>query len=234
MTQVFCIILAGGLGTRIRSVLGDLPKCLAPIGSKTFLSLLISNLRTQGFHNIALSLGHGSEKVSHHAKELSELNEISLCCEPQPLGTGGAILFAMDALGLDEAIVVNGDTFLEASADSLCSALRLDSNELIRMLGVKVDNVERFGSLCFDSLDRLTGFREKGWAGPGYINAGYYRITRKVFGNRKPGEVFSLEVDILTPMINKGAVSVEKVDGYFTDIGIPEDYQAFCSRSTLV
>lgn len=230
MTPVRCLILAGGLGTRIRSALGDLPKCLAPVGSTAFISLLVTHLRRQGFLDIVLLLGHGADQVARYVTEDDDLQEITLCREPLPLGTGGAILFAMDELGLEEAIVVNGDTYLDAPAEALWSALRPDLCEHIRMLGAEVPNVARFGALKFDSEGRLTGFQEKGVAGSGHINAGYYRVDRQVFGDRKPGEVFSFENEILTPAALEGSVRVVTVSGRFTDIGVPEDYWAFCTQ----
>ncbi|MFW9616597.1 sugar phosphate nucleotidyltransferase [Aquabacterium sp.] len=234
MTQVRCLILAGGLGTRIRSALGDLPKCLAPVGSTSFITLLVAHLRRQGFPDIVLSLGHGSDQVARYVKVHDDLKEITLCREPLPLGTGGAILFAMDELGLEEAIVVNGDTLLDASADALWSELRQDLCEHIRLLGVEVPNVARFGALRFDAEGRLTGFQEKGVEGKGYINAGYYRVNRHVFGDRKPGEVFSFENEILTSAAREGSVRVVTVSGRFTDIGVPEDYLAFCAQHATV
>lgn len=230
MSAARCLILAGGLGTRIRSVLGDVPKCLAPVGSTAFLSLLVANLRRQGFSDIALSLGHGANQVARYVASHDDLREVALCQEPLPLGTGGAILFAMDALGLKEAVVVNGDTFLDAPAQALWPALRPDQGERIRMLGAEVPDTARFGALRFDPDGRLTGFQEKGLTGPGHINAGYYRVGRQAFGDRMPGDVFSFETEILTSAAAAGAVRVVAVGGRFTDIGVPDDYRAFCEQ----
>lgn len=233
MTAVRCLILAGGLGTRIRCVLGDVPKCLAPVGSTAFLSLLVGHLRRQGFTDIVLSLGHAADQVESYIAAHDELREVALCHEPAPLGTGGAILFAMDTLGLDEAVVVNGDTFLDAPADALWPALRSDQGECIRMLAAQVPDAARFGALRLDSGGCLAGFQEKGVTGSGYINAGYYRVGRKAFGKLRPGDVFSFEAEILTPASAEGTVRVAAVSGRFTDIGVPEDYRAFCDQYAL-
>lgn len=232
MSAVPCLILAGGLGTRIRSVLGDVPKCLAPVGDQAFLSLLIAHLRRQGFTNIALSLGHGAEQVERYIAERPALQDVRACREPSPLGTGGAILYAMHTLGLEETVVVNGDTFLDAPAESLWSPLRSDQGERIRMLGVEVADTARFGALHLNADGRLAGFQEKGVTGAGRINAGYYRVGRPAFGDRAPGEIFSFETEILTPAAAAGAVQVTPVAGRFTDIGVPDDYQAFCRQHT--
>ncbi len=230
MTNTPCIILAGGLGTRIKSVLGDVPKCLADVNSTAFLSLLVAHLRHQGFGNVAMSLGHGADQVERYLAEHAELRGLSICKEPSPLGTGGAILFAMEQLALDEAVIVNGDTFLDAPAEHLWNGLDVAAGEHIRMLAARVPDTARFGALRFGTDGRLTGFQEKGLHGAGYINAGYYRVTWQAFAARQPGEVFSFETEILTPACEQGAVRVAAVEGSFTDIGVPEDYWAFCRR----
>lgn len=234
MTGTRCLILAGGLGTRMRSVLGTVPKCLAPIGSTVFLSLLVANLRRQGFLDIGLSLGTGASQVERYVAEHTDLRDITLCREPSPLGTGGAILFAMHAMGLEEAVIVNGDTFLNASATALWPPLRPEQGEFIRMLGAHVQDTARFGALRLGAEGRLAGFHEKGLPGEGYINSGYYRVCRAAFRGRTLGDIFSFETDILTQAAAEGAVRVTAVDGDFTDIGVPADYEAFCRRHLYV
>ncbi|WP_292039983.1 sugar phosphate nucleotidyltransferase [Massilia sp. UBA6681] len=229
MESTPCVVLAGGLGSRIKSVLGEVPKCLAPVGDEAFLALLVKNLRKQGFERIVLSLGSGASQVEDYVEAHPELAISAMVREATPLGTGGAILFAMDRLGVDEVVVVNGDTLFEGDASAMIAPLSVPQPEHVRMLGVAVPDVGRFGALQIAS-DRLVGFSEKGQHGPGWINAGYYRIARPAFVSKVDGEAFSFETDVLTEAVQRHTVSVCQVSGYFTDIGVPQDYFAFCKR----
>lgn len=230
-----CIVLAGGLGTRLRSVTGDLPKCLAPVQGQPFLWWLLQVLRQQGFGPVMLSLGHGADQVI----AASAGWDVRHVVESEALGTGGAIRMALQEAGWAQALVVNGDTLVGGSLRALLSPLGYLPNgqpELLRMAAVAVEDRSRFGGLSISTDGRLTGFLEKGRSGPGAINAGIYRVHSDVF-NRAPvppaGQAFSFEAAVLPELCQQGVVGTVPIQGRFIDIGVPEDYRRLCEGRLL-
>ena len=222
-----CIVLAGGLGTRLKSVVSDSPKSLSPIRGKPFLELLLASLSKRGIDNFVLSLGYGSEYVLSALKDPWAHNLfITTVVENELLGTGGAIRFVMDKLGLEEAIVVNGDTFLAGVLDNILTPLSVSSNELMRIATVRVNDRSRFGGLVINNNNRVTDFIEKGCLGPGIINAGMYRIHRSIFDFELP-KIFSLENDLMPCLVDSSLISACDILGPFIDIGVPDDYFRF-------
>jgi D-glycero-alpha-D-manno-heptose 1-phosphate guanylyltransferase len=224
-----CIVLAGGLGTRLSSVLGELPKCLAPVGERTFLDIQLETLSTCGITSFILSLGHAAKPVLDLIPVLNRFYDVQSIVERERLGTGGAMLFAMNEIGLDECLVINGDTLLDADLVQMLVPLDRSERELIRLATFYVPNRSRYGGLNI-SKGRVMHFLEKGNDSPGPINAGLYRISRESFGVRIPGSFFSFELDILPELVANGAVCAVRAEGSFIDIGVPEDYQQFCNR----
>ncbi len=224
-----CIVLAGGLGTRLRGVVGTLPKCLAPVGRRPFLALQLEALRAAGITDVVLSLGYGAQQVIDAIGTLASATPVRWVVEREPLGTGGAIAHAMDALALDECWVANGDTYLEANVSELIPPLDRAGGELLRMALVRVDDRSRFGGVTVSADRRVTGFVEKGRGGPGCINAGLYRLARAALPAALRG-AFSLEQDVLPALAAQGAVTALELHGRFTDIGVPEDYRRFCAE----
>lgn len=224
-----CIVLAGGLGTRLRSAVPDRPKCLAPVAGRPFLDFQIEALLRAGVTDIVLSLGHGAEQVVAAVQRPERAGwPVRHVVEPQPLGTGGAIRFAMDALGLDEVWVANGDTYLSGSLAPLHAPLRRADGEQLRMATVAVPDRARFGGVHTDGQGRVTGFLDKGHQGPGVINAGLYRLCRAALP--AGSGVLSLENDVLPGLVAQRAVQAVAVDGSFIDIGVPDDYHRFCAE----
>lgn len=222
-----CIVLAGGLGTRLRSVVTDRPKCLAPVGSRTFLELQLELLGRRGISRFLLSLGHMAQLVIDSVEALRERFEIDWVVEPQPLGTGGGLLFTMNAKGLEEALVCNGDTWFDGDLSCLLTPLDLRSGEVVRMATVRVEDRSRFGGPALDELGWVSGFTDKGSAGPGPINAGFYRMHISAFGGFEPGSAFSLESAVIPKLVAARALRTAPVIGQFIDIGVPEDYDRF-------
>lgn len=224
MRQV-AIVLVGGLGTRIRPAIGDIPKCLAPIGKTFFLKILLDSIFKLGVERVILSLGFGSKLV---ISEVEGLNlTLEYFTESIPLGTGGAIKAVMDAYMLEEALVYNGDSIiLGGNAEMMLPRLNLKMNELCRIASVHVPDKSRFGGLLFKNK-RVTNFLEKGEIGSGLINAGIYRISSKAFMNRPRAKSFSLELDIFPALALSGSLSLLNINGKFIDIGVPEDYLRF-------
>lgn len=229
--QTHCIILAGGLGTRLKSVLPDKPKCLAPIGGGTFLENQILFLISLGVVRITLSLGYGNLLVKQEIDRLCQRYSLHIdsVVENQQLGTGGATWNTMASLGIAEALVVNGDTFLDGNLDEMLTPLSLSGGykEMIRMALVEVDDSARFGGVNL-SHGRVTSFVEKGVSKSRLINGGMYRLSKKIFLAKEVGSKFSLETDIFPKYAAAGLLSGCLVKGRFIDIGIPEDYFKFC------
>ena len=221
-----CILLAGGLGTRLRSALPGIPKCLAPVADRPFLQLQLAQLSSQGMERFVLALGHLAGQVIEVARELRHSFALEWLVEPRPLGTGGAALFAMHHAALSEAVIANADTFLRADLAALIAPLDGDREE-IRMLAVRADDASRFGRVVVDG-GKAKAFMPRGSSRSGLINAGIYRIHRSALAKYRPGQTFSLEADVIEALAARGKVAAAVVPGTLTDIGVPNDYFAFC------
>jgi len=225
--NVPCIVLAGGLGTRLRSVVPDLPKCLAPIAGRPFLEWQLRSLAERGIERFVLALGYGANLVMDSiAQPWAHGLLIETVVERELLGTGGALRFAMEATGLEDALVANGDTFLGGSLQEMLAPLDLAGGESMRMATVQVPDRTRFGGVNVDDMHRVTSFLEKGQTGAGLINGGLYRIRRQVVSNEALG-AFSLETQIMPRLAAQGALQARRVAGPFVDIGVPADYNVF-------
>ncbi len=222
-----CIVLAGGLGTRLRSVVPDLPKCLAPIAGRPFLEWQLRSLAERGIERFVLALGYGADMVTDSISQpWAHGLRIETVVERELLGTGGAVRYAMEATGLDDALVANGDTFLGGSLQEMLAPLNIAGGESMRMATVQVPDRTRFGGVNVDYMRRVTAFLEKGQVGAGLINGGIYRIHRQVVGNEAPG-AFSLETRIMPRLAAQGALRACSLAGPFVDIGVPADYNLF-------
>lgn len=222
-----CILLAGGRGTRLRSALPGIPKCLAPVADKPFLQLQLAQLSSQGMERFVLALGHLAGQVIEVARGLRNRFAVEWIVEPRPLGTGGAALFAMHHAGLSEAVVANADTLLRADLSALVSPLDRDGAEEIRMIAVPSKDASRFGRVSVDG-GKARAFVPRGSPHAGPINAGIYRVHRDAFARYRPGETFSLEADVIEALAARGRVAAVVVPGTLTDIGVPDDYFGLC------
>lgn len=215
------VVLAGGLGTRLRSVVPDLPKPLAPVAGRPFLALVLARLAREGVRRAVLSLGYRAEAfmqvLGHCCAGVELVHEI----EPQPLGTGGALRNALARCRGDAALVLNGDTFLELDLAAALSRFRANGRPLL--LGCRVADTARYGRLQVDG-GRLVGMAEKGVAGPGLINSGHYLLPCGLFDGLELPQAFSFENDFLLPQLAQRPIDVLEVRGRFIDIGVPEDY----------
>lgn len=224
-----CILLAGGLGTRLREAVPGVPKCLAPVRGTTFLHVQMEHLAAQGVDGFILSLGHMADQVIDAAKTLQNIFDVEWIVEPRPLGTGGATLFAMHQAALSEALVANADTFIEADLSPLLSPLNPGGSEHIRMMVVQSRDGGRFGGVVVNA-DKAERFSPRGTPCPGLVNAGIYRVHRAAFANFRPGQIFSLEADVVAVLAEQGRVAAAVVAGAFADIGISNDYFRFCEQ----
>lgn len=216
------IVLAGGLGTRLRSVVADLPKPMAPIGGRPFLEILLNMIAARGFSKAILSVGFMAETIiSHFGARYGEL-EIAYVIEDRPLGTGGGVRLAMDHVTADHVFVFNGDTFLDLESHHVEQLWKTRRRPII--VGCEVIDTLRYGRLL-TKKGIATGLTEKGVSGSGLINAGCYVLEAGQLNEFKSGDAFSLEADFLIPAVESGSFDVFVSSGAFIDIGIPEDYQ---------
>lgn len=220
-----CIVLAGGLGTRLRSVVADKPKCMAPIGDQPFLYYLLQYLHRQGVSHAVLSLGYLSEQVIDWCNSTSLPLRVSFSVETTPLGTGGGIINALPLLEQDEVFIVNGDTYFDVSFD-LFQAFHRNNPAVISLALKPMQNFDRYGSITINERQQITAFREKQFCSEGLINGGIY-ITSVSFLRSLPlPPAFSFEKEVLEPGVEKGDLYGHVSDTYFIDIGIPADYEA--------
>jgi len=216
------IVLAGGLGTRLRSVVADLPKAMAPVNGRPFLAYLLDRLITAGFDTAILAVGHMSDKIREHFGDRYRSLPLRYSVEPEPLGTGGAIKLAMTHADSSTGFVVNGDTYLELDY----GAMLADHQRASSCLTIAVHTVSeagRYGALDIDA-GHIRGFLEKGRLGPGSINAGVYLLSPKLLDRYPLPPAFSFETDLLMPHVKEIAPLAFQTRGIFIDIGVPEDY----------
>lgn len=215
------IILAGGLGTRLREVVPDSPKPMAPIGGRPFLEILLTSLARKGIKRVVLSLGYMAEKISNYFGDSFAAMELNYIVEKAPLGTGGAVRIAMTRCDLDHVFVFNGDTFLDLEVDAVEMHWQKHRRPII--VGCEVPDTARYGRLLVEH-DQVTGFIAKGVFGHGLISAGCYIFNRGQLDNIALKKVFSLEADYLTQEVTKIRFDMFFTQGKFIDIGVPEDY----------
>ena len=217
------IILAGGLGTRLQAACPGIPKVMAPVGSRPFLEILIDYLASEGVQSVILSVGYRHDAILEFFGSRHGAVSIAYAIEDSPLGTGGAIRKALAQVAEDAALVLNGDTFLRVDYRKLVAAHRASGAPLTIALK-QVEDVSRYGSVAL-SGDRIAGFAEKQAAGPGLINTGVYVVNARIFDGFDLPEAFSFERDFLYRAVDAIAPNGHVVDGYFIDIGVPEDYR---------
>ena len=215
------IILAGGFGTRLRQVVTDVPKPMAPICGHPFLEILLRSLAKKGFSRVVLSLGYMAKKISDHFGSRFAGLDLAYVVEETPLGTGGAIRLAFEACTQDHVFVFNGDTYLDLEAQFLERRWQAKRQPII--VARQVLDTTRYGRLIVDG-GRVTNFAEKGTEGPGLINSGCYVLTKDVLANFPLNHPFSIETDFLVPEVARASVEVFETLGVFIDIGVPEDY----------
>lgn len=226
MEPVEAIILAGGLGTRLRGVIGaDTPKCMAPVVGKPFLHYLLSYAAREGVDRVVLSLGHKSEAVLGWLHEHSFSLQIDWVTEPEPLGTGGGIRLALEACRAEDVFVLNGDTMFDIALQSGLLQRHRQSGAETTIALKALRNFERYGTVARDASGRIVAFQEKAPRAEGYINGGVYCIRRERFLQRGFPEQFSFEKDYLERFVGEGKFCGYESGRYFIDIGVPDDYE---------
>jgi D-glycero-alpha-D-manno-heptose 1-phosphate guanylyltransferase len=224
-SNVTAVVLAGGLGTRLRSVVADRPKVLAEICARPFLSFILDQLREVGVQRAVLCTGYMSQQVEQtFGASYGEL-QLDYSVESQPLGTGGAVRLAASRVATEELLVVNGDSFCPVD---LYRFYRWHQEQRSRasLLAVEVPDTSRYGRLELDAAGRVIRFEEKGAArGSGWINGGWYLIERRLVNTISDARAVSLEREAFPAWIENGLYAF-RCQLPLLDIGTPESFAA--------
>lgn len=216
-----CVVLAGGKGTRLRSVVSDLPKCMAPVAGRPFLAWLLDDLREAGFDHIILSLGYKHEAVEAWVASRPDRDSITCVVEEEPLGTGGGVRLALRQARENAVFILNGDTFFGVDYPAM-QAFHRQSGAQATLALKPLRDFDRYGEVTLDGEGRITAFREKRPCAEGLINGGVYLLQRDALAEMP--ERFSLEKDYFEPKAESAGLAGFRSEGYFIDIGIPADY----------
>jgi D-glycero-alpha-D-manno-heptose 1-phosphate guanylyltransferase len=224
MVVTEAIILAGGLGTRLREAVPDLPKCMAPVAGRPFVSYVIDALRMQGIQRFVFSLGYMADTIETYlATEYPTLDYITVI-EKEPLGTGGAIRLCLEAIQGDQVLIANGDTLFKVDVRQM-EAVHLKKNSTCTLALKPMRQFERYGCVLLEPDGVISRFQEKRFYEEGLINGGIYLLDKKLFLQQALPQKFSFETVFLEPGAAKGILYGSVQDGYFIDIGIPEDFR---------
>jgi NDP-sugar pyrophosphorylase family protein len=230
--SVTVAILAGGLGTRLRSVVADRPKVLADVGGRPFLTWWLDALDRQGFGSVVLCAGYKAEQLRQTLGWKRGNLQFHYSVEPQPLGTGGALRHALPLLPSDPILVMNGDSFCDVDLRAFL-AEHLAREARASLVTAQMEETGRFGRVTVRPDGAVQEFREKSSnASPGWTNAGIYLVARKLVAAAPEAQNISLERDLLPSWIAQG-VRVFPAAGPLLDIGTPESLaqaEAFFAR----
>jgi D-glycero-alpha-D-manno-heptose 1-phosphate guanylyltransferase len=217
------IILAGGLGTRLRSIVAHLPKPMANVAGKPFLHYVLTQLQHAGITHVILSVGYKWETIRDYFGDAFENITLNYCVEEVPLGTGGAIKAAMQLCTSEKVLVLNGDSIFNFE---LKQFVNYNTTAPVLMAARIIDDASRYGTLTIDAKNVVTNFIEKtNLAQQGTINTGIYLIHKTSFLNDCPTQnKFSIEQDYFAHIVQRQKIQAYTAQGYFIDIGIPEDY----------
>ena len=216
-----CIILAGGLGTRLQNAVNDVVKPMAPMGHKPFLHVLLDHLFDQGISHFVLALGHKSESVVSYFKHLKLPYHVEFAFEKEALGTGGALRNALGHVKSPSCLAMNGDTFFNVGIQQFIHDATTSNADFYMALKT-ASSPERYGNVLVKE-DKIIDFNAPNHDSS-LQNGGIYWIKKDAFLACSPNQVFSLENELFPKLITKQTICGKQYDGYFIDIGIPEDY----------
>jgi D-glycero-alpha-D-manno-heptose 1-phosphate guanylyltransferase len=218
------IVLAGGFGTRLQHIVNDVPKPMAPINGIPFLSFLFKKLIAAGIEHVILSTGYLHEKIEGYFGHSFETLRISYSREQEPLGTGGAILLALNKTETGDVFVLNGDTLFDIDLRVL-GDFHAKNNALLTVALREEEDVSRYGSVMINETGKITAFTEKNESqGKGLINGGIYVLNKKLLQELEMPAKFSFEKDVLEKYYRNMNFYGLVCPAYFIDIGVPEDY----------
>jgi len=223
LSELDCIVLVGGKGTRLQSVVSDVPKPMAPINEIPFLKILLDELYSQGIQRFILATGHKSDVIQNYFASIKTPYSIQYSIEKEQLGTGGAIAQALELASSKKVLVVNGDTFFKLNLTKFIEQAE-EMNQPCVIALKKVFNSDRYGSVQLVD-NQITEFEEKAFKAEALINSGTYLLNKIQFLAHSFPEKFSFEKDYLEIYTKKQQLFGVEMEGYFIDIGIPEDYE---------
>jgi NDP-sugar pyrophosphorylase family protein len=223
LSDITVAVLAGGLGTRLRSVVSVRPKVLARVLGRPFLTYLLDQLAAAGTREVVLCTGYMSDMVEEILGNRYKTLRLVYSKEEEPLGTGGAIRHALEYFPSDLVLIMNGDSFVNTDLIVYLHWF-FEMERDASLLLVKVPDTNRFGRVITGENGLIIGFEEKGtYFGPGWINAGVYILKKKLLESIPPGKPFSLERELFPPLAEKRLYGYQS-GGEFIDIGTPESY----------
>ena len=222
--KISAVVLAGGFGTRVKHLLGDLPKPMAPVSGKPFVEWVVRYLAAQKIHNVIFSTGYAAETVEKHFQSQPVKNVRTVCVpETSPLGTAGGFLNSIRSAKENPQawLVLNGDSLALAPLEEFSNSLD-DEKISGAILGVRVPDASRFGTISQNANGDLSGFNEKK-PGAGIINAGIYLFRASVIEKFPKKTPLSFETEVFPSLISQNVrVKVCVTDAPFLDIGTPE------------
>ncbi len=218
------IILAGGLGTRLRTVVSNVPKCMAPVAGKPFLYFVIDYLLKQGVSKIIFSLGYKSEMIVDYVNEAYPQLHKQFSIEEEPLGTGGAVKLACELATEKNILILNGDTIFKADINNIL-AFHLKNDASCTLVLKPMNDFNRYGVVEINDDNTIRSFKEKKQYKNGLINGGVYVLNKDSFLKESLPQIFSFEKDYLEALYAKRKMYGIIQDEYFIDIGIPEDFE---------
>jgi D-glycero-alpha-D-manno-heptose 1-phosphate guanylyltransferase len=216
------LVLAGGFGTRLQAALSGVPKPMAPIGGKPFLEFLLEYLTRFPITHFILCTGYKHEIIEKYFGTAFKDVPITYSVEREPLGTGGAIVQAIPLVHEQNCVVLNGDTFFEINIERFFR-YHVHSNSDFSIALKTMENFDRYGTVQRVG-DRIVAFEEKRFRTAGEINGGVYILKKSVFANHSFPTTFSIEKTFLEKNVGRYAITGWVYDGFFIDIGVPEDY----------
>jgi D-glycero-alpha-D-manno-heptose 1-phosphate guanylyltransferase len=222
LSTITAVILAGGLGKRLRESVSDRSKVMAEISDRPFMTYLLDQLAGEGIKNVVLCTGYMADSISNKVGNSYNGMKITYSKENTPLGTGGALRLAVSTLDLDHILVMNGDSYIDVDLNQFFS-WHLINGCLASIVLVRVDNVGRYGKVVFNEKDgRILSFDEKcHGSGVGWINAGIYLLSNEILKYLKKNTSTSLEKNLFPSLIGKGLYGYCS-KGNFIDIGTQE------------
>ena len=216
------IILAGGKGTRLSGVVSDVAKPMAPVNGKPFLYYLFKWLKQYPVEKVILSTGYMSESIEDYFGRSFDGIPVEYVREEKPLGTGGAIMFALRKTKSDNILIINGDTYFPINIINLFS-FHVTNHNLVSIALKQMQNFSRYGSVECEK-DTILKFNEKKFCSDGLINGGIYVINKQYLESKQISGAFSLETEILEKEAGTSHIKGLVFGDLFIDIGIPEDY----------
>ena len=223
--DIEAVILAGGLGTRLRPALPDCPKALAPVAGRPFITVLLDQLAAAQFRSVTLLVGYRADQIQEMLGANHDGLSLTYEVEASPLGTAGALRRALPRFKAKTILVMNGDSFCDVDVRALADQ-HYRSRADLTIVVAQAPDTRRFGRVELTSAGKAAAFVEKSEGGPGNINAGIYLLERTLITEIPAGRPVSLERDMLPLWLGARRIHGFPASGRFLDIGTPADYAA--------